>query len=48
MKKLHKILKNKFIYIDIDGTLSEYRFNGHISAHDGTTNGQTMEGIEND
>lgn len=42
-----KVLENKNIYIDIDGTLSEYRFNNHVSAKDGTTNGQTMEEIEN-
>ena len=40
-------LNNKYYYIDLDGTLAEYRFNGHVSAKDGTTNGQTMEEIRN-
>lgn len=38
-----KALKNKYVYVDIDGTLAEYRFNNHVSAKDRTTNGQTME-----
>lgn len=42
-----KALRNKYIYVDIDGTLAEYRFNSHISAKDGTANGQTMKEIEN-
>lgn len=42
-----KNLKDKYIYIDIDGTLAEYRFNNHVSANDGTSNGQTMEEINN-
>ena len=46
-KRMIKALKNKYIYIDIDGTLAEYRFNNHVSAKDGTTNGQTMGEIEN-
>ena len=46
-KELLKALKNKYVYVDIDGTLAEYRFNSHVSAKDGTTNGQTMEEIEN-
>ncbi len=46
-KRMIKTLKNKYIYVDIDGTLAEYRFNNHVSAKDGTTNGQTMEEIEN-
>lgn len=46
-KRMIKALKNKYIYVDIDGTLAEYRFNNHVSAKDGTTNGQTMEEIEN-
>ena len=41
-----KDLKNKYIFVDIDGTLSEYRFNDHVSAKDGTQNGQTIEEIE--
>ena len=46
-KELINALKDKYIYVDIDGTLAEYRFNNHVSAKDGTTNGQTMEEIEN-
>ena len=46
-KRMVKALKDKYIYVDIDGTLAEYRFNNLISAKDGTTNGQTMEEIEN-
>lgn len=46
-RKLLSILKDKYIYIDIDGTLAEYRFNGHLSAKDGTTNGMTLQEIEN-
>ena len=42
-----KILKNKDIFVDIDGTLAEYRFNNHLSAKDGTSNGQTVKEIEN-
>ena len=46
-KRMIKALKDKYIYVDIDGTLAEYRFDNHVSAKDGTTNGQTMEEIEN-
>ena len=46
-KRMIKTLKNKYIYVDIDGTLAEYRFNNHVSARDGTANGQTMEEIGN-
>lgn len=46
-RRMIKALKNKYVYVDIDGTLAEYRFNNHVSAKDGTTNGQTMEEIEN-
>lgn len=42
-KRMIKSLKNKYVYVDIDGTLAEYRFNNHVSAKDGTTNGQTIE-----
>ena len=24
-----KALRNKYVYVDIDGTLAEYRFNNH-------------------
>lgn len=46
-KRMIKVLKNKYIYVDIDGTIAEYRFNNHVNAKDGTTNGQTMEEIRN-
>lgn len=46
-KRIKKALNKKYVYIDIDGTLSEYRFNNHVSAKDGSTNGMTMEEIEN-
>lgn len=46
-KRMISALKNKYIYVDIDGTLAEYRFNNHVSAKDGTTNGQMMEEINN-
>ena len=46
-RKMMNALKNKYIYIDIDGTLAEYRFANHVSAKDGTANGQTMEEIKN-
>lgn len=46
-RKMIKALKNKYIYVDIDGTIAEYRFNNHVNAKDGTTNGQTMKEIEN-
>lgn len=45
--RMVKLLKGKNIYVDVDGTLAEYRFNDHVSAKDGTTNGQTTEEIEN-
>lgn len=40
-------LSHKYVYVDIDGTLAEYRFNGHVSAKDGTVNGQTAEETRN-
>lgn len=46
-RRMIKALKNKYVFVDIDGTLAEYRFNNHVSAKDGTTNGQTMKEIEN-
>lgn len=46
-KRMVKALKDKYIYVDIDGTLAEYRFNNHVSAKDGTTNGMSMEEVEN-
>ena len=44
---LLKALDDKYVYVDIDGTLAEYRFDDHVNAKDGTTNGQTMEEINN-
>ena len=46
-KELMNILKNSWVFVDIDGTLAEYRFNNHVSAKDGTNNGQTKEEVEN-
>lgn len=46
-RRMIKALRNKYVFVDIDGTLSEYRFNNHVSAKDGTTNGMTMSEIEN-
>lgn len=33
-RKMIKALKNKYIYVDIDGTIAEYRFNNHVNAKD--------------
>ena len=41
-RKMIKALKNKYIYVDIDGTIAEYRFNNHVNAKDGTTNGKII------
>lgn len=46
-RKMIKALQNKYIYVDIDGTLAEYRFNDHVSVKDNTANVQTMIEIEN-
>ena len=35
-------LKNKYVFLDIDGTLSEYRFNDHVSGQN-DCGGQTHE-----
>lgn len=35
-------LKNKYIFFDLDGTLSEYRFNNHVSGKN-DWGGQTFE-----
>lgn len=39
-------LKNKYIFWDIDGTLAEYRFNGHVSDPEGTNNGMSLKEID--
>lgn len=39
-------LRNKYIFWDIDGTLVEYRFNGHVSDPEGTDNGMSLKEIE--
>ena len=31
-REMIKALKNKYIYVDIDGTIAEYRFNNHVNA----------------
>lgn len=36
-------LRNKYIFWDIDGTLVEYRFNGHVSDPEGTDNGMSLK-----
>lgn len=36
---LKEDLKNKYIFWDIDGTLAEYRFNGHVGDPEGINNG---------
>lgn len=45
-ERMIKALKNKYIYVGIDGTLAEYRFNDHVSTKDGTTDEQTIKEIE--
>lgn len=42
-----EILASKVVFLDFDGVLAEYRYNGHISAGDGSNNGQTVEEINN-
>lgn len=44
--KMVRAMDDKYVYIDIDGTLAEYRFDDHLSAKDGTDNGMTMQEIE--
>ena len=39
-------VKGKYIFWDIDGTLAEYRFNGHVADKDGTNNGMSLQEIE--
>jgi hypothetical protein len=36
------ILKDKYVFWDIDGTLSEYRFNNHVNGGDGL-GGQSLK-----
>jgi len=42
-----ELLKTSIVFLDMDGTLTEYRYNNHVSAGDGTNNGQTVEEINN-
>lgn len=39
---MEEILKNKYVFFDLDGTLSEYRFNNHVSGRN-EWGGQTWE-----
>ena len=41
-----EILKDKYIFWDIDGVLAPYRFNGHVGDPTGTKNGMSLEEIE--
>lgn len=41
-----EILKDKYVFWDIDGTLAAYRFNNHVSDPKGTNNGMSLEEIE--
>ena len=36
-------LKDKYVFFDVDGTLSEYRYNDHVSGKNGYEAGQTWE-----
>lgn len=40
------ILRNKFVFWDIDGTLVPYRFNNHVTASDSYENGMSIKEIE--
>lgn len=42
---LKEDLKNKYIFWDIDGTLAEYRFNGHVGDPEGINNGMSIKEI---
>lgn len=46
-KETLELLKSDVVFLDIDGTLTEYRYNGHVDAGDGTDNGQTVEETNN-
>ncbi len=39
-----KLLKNKYIFVDFDGTLCEYRYFGHLSGKSVNPNGQSFGG----
>jgi len=39
--KMAELLKGKTIFLDVDGTLGEYRYNNHVCGDDG--NGQTYD-----
>lgn len=38
-------LENKYVFWDIDGTLTPYRFNDHVSDPEGTNNGMSLKEI---
>lgn len=42
-----KDLENKYVFLDIDGTLAPYRFNDHVADPDGTNNGMSLKEIDN-
>lgn len=44
--KMIKALKDKYIYVDIDGALVEHRFNNRVGIRDNTNNRQTIEEIK--
>ena len=41
-----QVLKDKYVFWDIDGTLAAYRFNSHVADPNGTDNGMSLEEIE--
>lgn len=41
-----KDLENKYVFWDIDGTLAPYRFNNHVADPTGTSNGMSLQEIE--
>ena len=41
-----QVLRDKYVFWDIDGTLAAYRFNSHVADPNGTDNGMSLEEIE--
>ena len=41
-----QVLKDKYVFWDIDGTLAAYRFNDHVADPNGTDNGMSLEEIK--